>query len=93
MQERDIEHKLKTAVESVGGLCLKWVSPGFTGVPDRILLLPGGRIAFAELKAPRKTERVRQQYVQGLLRKLGFTVYSSVNTVEKIEDIIREVRQ
>lgn len=52
-QEKDIEKKLRTMVEAHGGKCLKWVCPGWTGVPDRIVLLPGGWIAFVETKRPK----------------------------------------
>lgn len=51
--EKDIERKLRKMVENHGGLCLKWVCPGWSGVPDRIILLPGGRVVFAELKRPK----------------------------------------
>lgn len=66
---------------------LKFSCPGYTGVPDRIILLPGGRVVFVELKAPGKKERKRQIYVQDKLRKLGFTVFSSVNTKEQLDEI------
>lgn len=51
--ERDLERALVRAVKQHGGHCLKWVSPGASGVPDRIVLLPGGRVVFVELKRPR----------------------------------------
>ena len=51
--ERDIERALVGMVKRHGGLCLKWVCPGFAGVPDRIVLLPGGRVVFVEVKRPR----------------------------------------
>ena len=51
--EKDIESKLRRAVEAAGGRCLKWVCPGWVGVPDRIILLPGGRIVFVETKRPK----------------------------------------
>lgn len=91
MLEKEIEKKLKDKVKEMGGLCLKWVSPGYTGVPDRMILLPGGRIYFAELKAPGKKERPRQRYVQALLQRLGFTVFESVDSIEKVERIVREL--
>ena len=52
MREKTVEAALRKAVEDEGGLCLKWVCPGHTGVPDRIILFPGGVIAFVELKRP-----------------------------------------
>ena len=52
MREKVIEHKLLTEVKKIGGLALKFVSPGYDGVPDRIVLLPGGKIGFVEVKAP-----------------------------------------
>lgn len=87
MREKDIESKLRDAIRQLGGACPKWVSPGCTGVPDRMILLRGGRIAFAELKAPGKKERPRQIVVQQQLRDFGFTVFSSVDSEEKIRQI------
>lgn len=88
MLEKQIEEKLRKSIKAMGGLCLKWVSPGYTGVPDRIVLLPGGRIIFVELKAPGKKERPRQRYVQSVLKGLGFTVFESVDSIEKIDEVI-----
>ena len=51
--EKDIEQKLRKMVEKHGGACLKWVCPGWSGVPDRIILLPGGRVIFVETKRPK----------------------------------------
>lgn len=73
------------------GRCLKFVSPGHTGVPDRIILMPGGRVYFAETKAPGKHERALQEYVQRKLRELGFKTYASVDSAEKIDRIIEEI--
>ncbi len=50
--EKDIERRLVREVRKRGGWCLKWVCPGWAGVPDRIVLLPGGDIVFVELKRP-----------------------------------------
>ena len=74
MRETKVEDKVIAMVKVAGGLCLKWVSPGFTGVPDRIILLPGGRILFAEIKAPGEKPRPRQKRVHDQLRRLGFKV-------------------
>ena len=72
--EKEIEGYLRAQVELRGGRCLKWVSPGNSGVPDRIVLLPQGRIGFAELKRPKgsTTEEI-QKYWQRTLKDLGFT--------------------
>lgn len=60
MREKQIEQKLIQAVRKMGGLCLKFISPNFDGMPDRLILLPCGKIAFAELKAPGKKPRPLQ---------------------------------
>ena len=72
--EREIEKYLVREVERIHGLALKWLSPGWSGAPDRIVLLPGGRIFFVELKAPKKVPRKLQLFRIGHLRSLGFTV-------------------
>lgn len=71
--EKYIEKSLKDMVERHGGLCLKWVCPGWAGVPDRIILLPGGRVIFAETKRPKggKVSRL-QKWWHDKLTKLGF---------------------
>lgn len=86
--EKEIERKLKVLVEGkLGGLCLKWVCPGWRGVPDRILLLPGGRVQFAELKRPKggKVDPL-QTWWKRRLESLGFKVWH-VYTVEDINRI------
>ncbi len=75
MREQRIEQKLVKAVKAAGGLCLKFVSPGTAGVPDRIVLLPEGRLGFVEVKAPGKVPRPLQAARHAQLRKLGFEVY------------------
>lgn len=75
MREKEIEKKLTMEVKKRGGLALKFVSPGFDGMPDRILLLAGGKIAFVEVKAPGKNPRPLQMARHKLLRRLGFLVF------------------
>lgn len=72
--EKDIERKLRKAVEAQDGRCLKWVCPGWSGVPDRIVLLPGGRICFVETKRPRggRLSKVQKKWREWLTR-LGFS--------------------
>ena len=76
MLEKTLEHKFVTEVKRVGGLALKFVSPGFDGVPDRLVLLPGGKLGFVEVKAPGKRPRPLQLARHRLLRRLGFKVYA-----------------
>lgn len=90
MRERQIEQQLVAAVRKRNGLCPKWVSPGLDGVPDRIILLPGGRIAFAELKAPGKTLRTQQRYRKAQLERLGFKVYV-IDGKEQIGGVLDEI--
>ena len=73
--EKAVETYLREQVRKAGGLALKLVCPGWTGVPDRLILLPGGRIFFAETKDLGKTPKRRQKYVHSRLRELGFTVF------------------
>jgi hypothetical protein len=75
MREKTVEQKLKTAVGGRGGLALKFISPGLGGVPDRLILLPGGQMAFAEVKAPGKQLRPLQVKRKSQLESLGFRVY------------------
>lgn len=71
--EKEIESKLVRLVKQTGGLCLKWVCPGWAGVPDRIVLLPGGKVMFVELKRPRGSVLSSRQLWWGLkLQELGF---------------------
>ena len=80
MREKKIEQALVSAVRQRGGLCPKWVSPGLDGVPDRIILLPDGKAAFAELKAPGEKPRPLQAARIRRLRALGYKVYVIDNT-------------
>lgn len=91
MREKVIEQKLVAEVKKAGGICPKWVAPGFDGVPDRIAMFPGGRIAFVEVKAPGEKPRPLQRARHELLRKLGFRVYI-LDEIEKIGGIIDEIR-
>lgn len=75
MRERVIEAALVKAVKERHGMALKFVSPGFVGVPDRIVLLPHGRLAFVELKAPGEKMRPLQMKRKQQLETLGFSVY------------------
>jgi len=89
--EKNIEQKLVKAVKKRGGMALKFVSPGLDGVPDRIVLLPMGRMAFVELKAPGKKMRPLQVRRKRQLEGLGFLVYC-VDRVEEIGGMLDEIK-
>ena len=75
MREKSIEAKLVDAVKTAGGVCWKFTSPGTAGVPDRIVLMPSGRIGFVEVKAPGETPRPLQRLRIRTLRRLGFKAF------------------
>ena len=91
MREKQVEQKLVQAVKARGGICPKFVSPGFDGMPDRIVLLPGRHFGFVEVKAPRKMARPLQVCRHRLLEKLGFLVYVLDCAVE-IGGILDEIQ-
>lgn len=89
--EKTIEEKLVKAVKLMGGLAPKFVSPGMNGVPDRLVLLPGGKIAFVELKADGKQLRPLQVRRKRQLETLGFSVYC-IDSVDQIGGILDEIQ-
>ena len=91
MREKVIEQKLVAEVKKAGGICPKWVAPGFDGVPDRIAMFPGGKIAFVEVKAPGEKPRPLQRARHELLQKLGFRVYV-LDEIEKIGGMVDEIQ-
>lgn len=91
MREKIIERKLAATVKKTGGVALKFVSPGFDGMPDRLVLLPGGRITFVEVKAPGKKPRSLQLTRHRLLRELGFPVYV-IDNIDQIGGMLDEIR-
>ncbi len=91
MREKQIEQKLVRATKNMGGIAPKLVSPGFDGMPDRIVLLPGGHIGFVEVKAPGEKPRPLQLARHGLLRRLGFKVYV-LDDEQQIGGILDEIR-
>lgn len=91
MRERAIEEKLRIGSQKRGGLAMKFVSPGLVGVPDRIVVLPQGRIGFVELKAPGEKPRKIQVRRMEQLRKLGFPVYV-LDDKEKIGEVLDDIQ-
>lgn len=87
--EKSIENILRKAVENEGGVCLKWTCPGHKGVPDRMILFPGGIIAFVELKRPGAKVKAGglQEWWRQRLVELGFPCYE-ISTVKQIQQLV-----
>jgi hypothetical protein len=91
MLEKTIEHKLKSAVKNMGGIAFKFTAPGINGVPDRLVLLPYGKLAFIELKAPGKDMRPLQVRRKRQLEQLGFSVYC-IDGAEQIGGVLDAIQ-
>jgi hypothetical protein len=91
MREQTIEHKLVVATKKMGGIAVKFISPSIDGMPDRIVLLPGGHICFVEVKAMGCKPRPLQLARHGLLRRLGFKVYV-IDGIEQIGGVLDEIQ-
>ena len=92
IKEKQIEQQLVRAVKAAGGICPKLVSPGMNGMPDRMLLLPGGSIGFVEVKAEGRRPRPLQAVRHRQLRSLGFPVFV-LDDPDQIRAVIKEVRE
>ena len=90
MREKTVEQKLTRAVKALGGLALKVSPPGFDGMPDRLVLLPLGKLAFVEVKAPGKQMRPLQEKRKRQLEALGFLVFC-IDRPEQIERVMLEI--
>ena len=90
MREKDIEQKIVSAVKRRGGICPKWVSPGFDGVPDSIAIFPMAKICFIEVKASGKKPRPLQKARHKQLRHFGFRVYV-IDCEEQIDAMFEEM--
>ena len=91
MKEKYIEKKFVEAVRNLGGLAPKFVSPGLNGVPDRIVLLPNGHMAFVELKAPGQMMRPIQLRRKRQLESLGYKVYC-IDALSEIGGVIDAIQ-
>ena len=92
MREKLIEQKLVKAVNAQNGMCPKLVSPGTDGMPDRMVLLPDGKLSFVEVKAPGEKPRPLQLRRHEQLRQLGFRV-AVLDDPAKIPSILEETRR
>lgn len=90
MRERDIEAYLRDQIKRLGGIAYKFVSPGNAGVPDRLVLLPAGRVAFVELKASGKKPTALQELQQKRIAGLGFKVLV-IDSKEQVDEFIKEM--
>ena len=91
MREKTVEAKLVAAVKGMGGLAPKFISPGYDGMPDRLVLLPNGILAFVELKAPGKKLRPLQVRRKNQIEALGFSVYC-IDRPEQIGGVLNEIQ-
>lgn len=89
-RERYVEKKLVDGIAGLGGRCLKWVSPGTRGVPDRIVLLPGGRVLFVEVKRDGGSPSKLQKYWHRKLKNLGMDA-RFVEGVREVEELLDEL--
>lgn len=89
--ESKIEVKLVKEVQKAGGKALKFISPGYVGVPDRLILISFGKIGFVEVKAPNEKPRKIQLKRHKELRDLGFKIYV-LDDENQIGGIINEIR-
>lgn len=87
MRELDLERRVVARITALGGMAYKFASPSRRGVPDRLCLLPGGRVVFVEVKAPGRKPTALQQAEHERLRALGFDVrvVDSLDEVEALE--------
>ena len=90
MREKEIEQKLVKETRRCRGLAVKFVSPGYAGMPDRLLLLPDGKMAFVEVKAPGRKPRPLQLKRHAMLQKLGFQVFV-LDAVTEIPGVLETI--
>lgn len=91
MREKEIENDLINKAKKRGGIALKFTSPGYDGVPDRLVLLPNSKMGFVEVKAPGKKPRALQIARMQMLRSLGFKAYV-IDDKKDTEAILNEIQ-
>ena len=91
MREREIEEHLRLGVKKLGGIAFKFTSPGNAGVPDRLIVMPGNRIYFAELKRPGGEARPLQKMQINRLNALGYSV-SVIDSKEGVDKFLNDIQ-
>lgn len=91
LTEKQVEIRLRKMVQEIGGMALKFISPGHSGVPDRLVFLPGGKIILVELKKPKGKLTLLQEKMRNRFIKLGFKYYV-IDSYEKVEEMISEIQ-
>ena len=90
MKEYAVEKHLVQKTQERGGMCIKFTSPGMTGVPDRIVILPGGKIGFAEMKAPgKKPRRLQKAVIRDLYRRR--CQVATIDNLKSAEGFVRRL--
>ena len=92
MRERDIEKRLGSRIRQMGGLYYKFTSPGNAGVPDRLIVMPGGVIWFVELKADSGRVAPVQEYQIKLLQDRGANA-CVVRGAAGVEEFLRKLQE
>ncbi len=92
MLEKELEKKLVAKVKKLGGKAFKFVSPGNAGVPDRLVILPGNKIGFAEMKRPGgKTKKLQDKQINFIKSLKCFVMV--VDSEEKIDRFIERLQE
>ena len=91
MTEKDIEEYLRLGVKKLGGVAFKFTSPGNSGVPDRLIVMPGNRVYFVELKRPGGRTSPLQDRQISRLKDLGCRVLV-VDSKESAERFLNDIQ-
>ena len=90
MDEKRVERHLVDGVRQLGGMCLKFVSPGTPGVPDRLIITKTGRVIFVELKTEVGRLSKIQRYTVGEMLKRGADVRVAKG-LDQVKEILAEI--
>lgn len=90
--ESKLEGKLTNGIKRLGGRALKIHSAWFTGLPDRLIIVPNFPMEFVEMKAPGEDLKPRQKVVHEWLKKMGVIV-SVIDTAEKVSEYLLKFKQ